>query len=988
MPSQRTRLAGKSYFFQSLDELREKVRLSKEKAKLLAKSKLEPIEKLVVNNDGDVLRIDVKKHPLLLRKFGAINIKDRNEKLLSDNVNLTRNIKIYDAIPENKVVKITIKIDVEFDISQERGVRRQIIRVFDGSSRKNKIRPDEIEEKIINIIDNYYRGIKQDVSNKKYSYTILSNYRNQELVLDDLKLRDHKPLRLFNQVINVDDNINDKGNCFKEWAKTKLTRLSKKVIDALGNENGVTPNEVYNLCVKYGIELRIFDINGIIYKSYKPEIRSRNYPALLFLTYNNHCYPLKNISALKFSKEPDNLSIAITDNIMKDCEQILEMGDLPGNVKINGENIISFVHEDVKFIQNDQYLKCKEILTKFGLEEYIFDNIKLNHLFCIIEKLYIKENINSWFPKSDLFIKQAYNYKTNNIIDKNREISTIDKNKAYSHCLMNLPYLIHFDYRTSKITKNPTEIINHYLYIVKPDESSILLPHTDIYPGYHINMCKEQGLTFKVLEGMSTSKSQNYYSEMIKNIYKNIDNDDAKEIVNIGIGKMEVTESVSDKFVVKGIFNKEEVKCHSGYDIEINEDYTLLYDSEVKTMNLYNKKPIAIQVKDMGRVIVYEKMKQLKLKSEDIIQIKTDAITYYGKLPKGLNTNKIESWKEIKYTEFQDLEIPEQKDLTFNVILDEYVNKDNGTLAYCMAGCGKTTDIINNLLPKLKEDNKKYIVLTPSHISLKEFRENKEKCNVIQYYTMNNKIPEEDVIVIDEFGMCDKHGHDLIYKCSMLGKEYYCYGDFRQLPPVEKNNTNIISYDYCEEEDQNNKYYASDQYLDMMFKNKKIMDKNYRNTFSKDYYESIINETIDIKEEVKKHSTKKYSDAEVIICWRNDTVDKYNNLVLKSMKKTMYDIGIKLICITNNLHQKNMYNKFVETIIKVDIDNDEYTLSNNVKLTKKEITKNFKPAYARTVYGVQSQSLDSYYYAKEDYGYLDGNRAYTVISRLKTKNIT
>ena len=125
----------------------------------------------------------------------------------------------------------------------------------------------------------------------------------------------------------------------------------------------------------------------------------------------------------------------------------------------------------------------------------------------------------------------------------------------------------------------------------------------------------------------------------------------------------------------------------------------------------------------------------------------------------------------------------------------------------------------------------------------------------------------------------------------------------------------------------------------------------------------------------------------MIICYTNTSVDKYNDIMLKHLKfNSMFDVGVKLLCKTNNLRKYGIYNRFVLEITKDGLTDG----INTYNLTEKEIKQNFKPAYARTVYGCQGKSLKSYYYAPEDYEFLklsnQKNRiAYTIISRLKNK---
>ena len=67
--------------------------------------------------------------------------------------------------------------------------------------------------------------------------------------------------------------------------------------------------------------------------------------------------------------------------------------------------IISFRHNDIKYIENDEYDYCLDILIKFGLESFIYDNIKKVSLLNIIEKKYFTSNLESFIPnQNSLFL--------------------------------------------------------------------------------------------------------------------------------------------------------------------------------------------------------------------------------------------------------------------------------------------------------------------------------------------------------------------------------------------------------------------------------------------------------------------------------------------------------------------------------------------------------------------------------------------------------
>jgi hypothetical protein len=46
------------------------------------------------------------------------------------------------------------------------------------------------------------------------------------------------------------------------------------------------------------------------------------------------------------------------------------------------------------------------------------------------------------------------------------------------------------------------------------------------------------------------------------------------------------------------------------------------------SINIFNKKPISVQIKDRSRLRLFNMMKTLGLKNSDIKQVKTDSITF------------------------------------------------------------------------------------------------------------------------------------------------------------------------------------------------------------------------------------------------------------------------------------------------------------------------------------------------------------------------
>ena len=264
------------------------------------------------------------------------------------------------------------------------------------------------------------------------------------------------------------------------------------------------------------------------------------------------------------------------------------------------------------------------------------------------------------------------------------------------------------------------EITDHYLYVVKPEYSSILLPYKNIYSGKHIKYCIEQNIDFIICEELETEKSENFYKQMILDLYEKCDTKTFKNIVNIMIGKFEKYSNLKKCYSVDKICNRDELKTTEGYIIHLCDDYFALMKT-TDNFDIFNKKPISIQIKDDSRVVLYKKMKELNLNYNSIVQVKTDSITFVNKHKhnnylKYINQS-LDGWKLEKYSKIKN-PIQINKDMTF--IYEKKKNKN--IIGDCYAGCGKTYKIINEYVTKDVIDKNNYIILTPSHSTLKTYR--------------------------------------------------------------------------------------------------------------------------------------------------------------------------------------------------------------------------------------------------------------------------
>ena len=442
--------------------------------------------------------------------------------------------------------------------------------------------------------------------------------------------------------------------------------------------------------------------------------------------------------------------------------------------------------------------------------------------------------------------------------------------------------------------------------------------------------------------------------------------------MNITIGKMEQYDCDRRINVFDKILGNEEYETFTGHTEKLNDNYHIGYKEKVIN-NIINKKPINIQIKDKSRLVVYEMMKKLNIDDKkDLLQIKTDAITFKpsnDNYKKYINKN-ISGWKLEKYKAIKE-NYPCKLTTSFLLTAPD---DDESFLGEQLAGGGKTYTIMNDIVPNLK---KSYIILSPSHVSISEYRNKGYNCNVIQKYLYKKIIPTEDIIIVDEIGMIGNAGWNILYMAKLLGKTIIAYGDFKQLKPVGAE-----------------RLFNKEHWLNLMFKTIDTKWTNRRNNFTEEYYSDLYNEKINISKEVKKHSTNTPEEAEYILCYRSSdkdgklsTKNKYNKLICdKKGIKNKTDVNALIMCKTNDLRDKEIYNNYVFKVVESNKDNVKLfnvDFKDYVELSKEEINKHFDYAYARTLYNIQGQTINSYYWAEEDDFWLDGRSAYTIISRLR-----
>jgi len=985
LPFKTLKFKGKTYRYQRYDQFAKAANIDKAVAKKYVQDYNKgETTRFLVNDEGDFLKYDLSKKPLILQKFledkeGTKRI--RNKRFINLKVSGYETLNnLSSATP----LSITIKAKVKIRFSDEY-IEKQF-------TYQDDIAPADVDDNQVREQAMIFYSIDNEDNVIVDNFEIVSTLTGQSIKIVDMFLRNNEPLKLtslFNDIVY--DNVGENNDCIYNYLHKIHPKSSNKKLRTLK-----TTSDILEYCKNKGVRMVAYDITGkVIAENHDVKSKGR-YKNVNFIAYNNHLYPIRNATLEKIRPRK---KYEVENHFVSDCweelKRVVEVEKiLPTNIKLDqAMDICSFNYVDKNdkyhlYINNPDYEKCKEILKSYGLLDQLTPFVNLKNIYKIIEKLYIKSFIDSFLPDNNQFIKGAFNYNNEkNVLELdeleniNYTIDTIDKNKCYSWALRCLPFLISCDIKrfSNWSLYGGEKLISHNLYIARPEMSSILLPNTNIYCGEHLLFAKKEGLNFHVIEVLECTRHDNYYKAMIDDLVERTDMNSFKNIINVMIGKFERSQETLVNRKVTGICNEDQQKVDGGHYLDFNDEYKLKYEFE-KDYCVLNRKPIAIQIKDQSRVILYNQLKACNLNTEDIIQIKTDSFTFINRgqdYSKYINNNidgwKLESYKAIKTRKVID------KDRTF-----KYVNKLNyNRLFDCYAGCGKSTYIKNEIDNMYRSThNEDYVILTPSHSTLKDYKKVGYNCNVIQKNTYFNNLPNENNVYVDEMGMMDTKAWNLIYMCYLDGKNIHAFGDFKQLLPVLENTT-----------------FNSKNFIDKVFSYKLNLEHNFRNNFTKEYYDKLINGYNPngivsgwdngrnwLLEQVNIHNSC-WTEAEVVIAYRNKTRAKWNNKIMKHKGfQDKYCVGIKIIATDNKLAKHNIFNKFEYTIKEVDGDKIIITDDiDDIEITRKDYDSHFDLGYCRTLYSVQGDTINSFFYPPEDYYFLDNRAVYTLISRLRQK---
>jgi len=831
----------------------------------------------------------------------------------------------------DKWVKGTITFKGKILISSD---RRDVKGVFQMNNREDQIYR-EIEKFIaedlgFNVIDHIVLWDTFTITHR--------DKKNKEYDMSSVRMRDGKPFRIVNLFNNVIELETTDGNCVPETMASvfpSLAKQKKKPLEKLKEANTL---EIMEFCKNYGIRAIAYNIQGQVIAENIPTHDTRKLATLVYICYNNHMYLIDN-KYLKERKDASVLYEETQEELNERFKELLIGRIVPKNIRMLGDDVSSFEDNGIVYFCNPEYKACLEIGRKLMFSDKISHTTTFSNVLKLFEPMFSSNTAMSFLPIRHR--KPAFYYNVER--DMNRETETIDKNKAYTYILKELEYLLSCDYRTDVCEKSDKFTDEYALYVCVPDVSNILMPRRDIYCGSHVKYCMGK-CGFKIVERLDCRANKNHFKVIIEWLLTNCDIGVVKQIICRGIGGFQ-SEPKADGYT-NYVVNDDEMNPDNTC-IEIVDGIYVEQVPNTSVRGLYNRKPIAIQIKDKMNRILYEKMEELGLVDDDIVQINTDSITFYKKSCDLKLSNDIDGWKRGEYNTLMKKSLYDCSGE--EISLFQFGDNRKCVLYTGYAGNGKSYHIQHNFA---KTD----LIVSCKHSAIRQHREAGFRAEVIQKYCniSYEKIPTEKVIIVEEVGLLNKAHWDFLFKCFMLGKKIVCYGDFQQLLPVNEARP-----------------FNSPAFLSYMFGELNEMNTNYRNNFSVEYYNSLINGDEEYcRKEILKWSCPDWRDASVIIAHRNVVVDKYNNLMLSWLeKKDMWDSGVPVICKTNDLRDKDIFNNFL-------------LMSDDVMV---EDRKHFKCAYARTLYNIQGDCCASFYVAPEDLEWFcNGRNAYTLISRLKT----
>ena len=320
-------------------------------------------------------------------------------------------------------------------------------------------------------------------------------------------------------------------------------------------------------------------------------------------------------------------------------------------------------------------------------------------------------------------------------------------------------------------------------------------------------------------------------------------------------------------------------------------------------------------------------------------------------------------------------------DKVYNIPEMNYDNfkakEGKGTIVTGGAGCGKTTNLIEQVL---KCDNALVLCFTNKACSVIREKLGDKKDIVHTFDSYLNSFKKDQIcklknhtVFVDEYSMVPNNWMTALYNAFVdFGITVHLFGDCNQCAPVDD-----YGYDYLK----------SPAILAMCPTIVKLeyIEKSAR--YDKKTYETL---SVFLKTGRITNTFSKIIECNTNICYYNATRIKVNSECANKfiVGKNAYDIkispkesykvcvGMPVIC-TANIKDMNMYNSEQYTI--EDMDSQTVTV-NKMKFKHDEFRQWFTLAFCITVYRYQGDKIDTHYNIY-DANRMDKRQLYTALSR-------
>lgn len=338
------------------------------------------------------------------------------------------------------------------------------------------------------------------------------------------------------------------------------------------------------------------------------------------------------------------------------------------------------------------------------------------------------------------------------------------------------------------------------------------------------------------------------------------------------------------------------------------------------------------------------KLKPLRIWADNIIIDKSTST--YG-LRNGIRLSKIPEIFHIdyNYSYKENITISYKKDNDLKLdINNNYYHIHSEDFVLGGAGTGKTTLIQNQYIPYIN-----VLILSPTNMALKNFKEFKNKMTIASYLENDHKhLYRTELIIIDEISMVSQETYNLIKnksKCKVIS-----FGDFNQLQPVQGNPINYKNYQYT--------------ILTHIYRQEDKIFQQYTLETLKTGSVKYIKNKFSIEECIKNNT--------LILSARNDQIDNINKIGYQLNQSQIinetFKVNSPIIIVKNDMkHSKplcgasgnGLVNGDYGHILSYDGTNIIINIADdNYSLTIDELNKYVKPAYSITYHKVQGQTFD------------------------------